>query len=82
MHFGVQGRPRIPVDSRRYAGAFLGAYGAASLEMPPMPITDSEVRSARAGTKTARLYDSGGLYIEVTTSGAKYWRFKYRYAKR
>ena len=26
------------------------------------------------------MFDGGGLYIEVTPSGAKYWRLKYRYA--
>ena len=27
-----------------------------------------------------RLFDGGGLYLEVSPSGAKYWRQKYRYS--
>ena len=38
------------------------------------------VRSAKPGDKTARLFDGGGLYLEVAPSGGKWWRFKYRFA--
>jgi len=45
-----------------------------------MPLTDLAVRSAVPGTKTIRLFDGGGLYLEVAPSGGKWWRLKYRYA--
>lgn len=39
-----------------------------------------KVETAEARDKPYRLFDSGGLYIEVTPAGAKYWRLKYRFA--
>lgn len=45
-----------------------------------MPLTDTAVRNAKPGLKTARLFDGGGLYLEVAPSGGKWWRLKYRFA--
>ena len=43
-------------------------------------LTDSAVRAAKpASGKTTRLYDSGGLYLDITAAGSKGWRLKYRY---
>jgi integrase len=63
-----------------------------------MPLTDTAIRAARpnrkpvgkAGGKSLyetvdgpyKLADGGGLYIEVRTSGAKLWRYRYRVAGR
>ncbi len=44
-----------------------------------MPLTDTAVRRAKPAGKTRRLFDERGLYVEVSTSGGKWWRFKYRY---
>lgn len=41
-------------------------------------LTDSKIRSARPLTKTYKLTDSQGLYLTVSTSGAKLWYFRYR----
>lgn len=43
-------------------------------------LTDLECRKAVAKDKPYRLYDTAGLYLEVTPAGAKYWRLKYRVA--
>ncbi|MBI1732039.1 MAG: integrase arm-type DNA-binding domain-containing protein [Gammaproteobacteria bacterium] len=43
-------------------------------------LTDTAIRNAKPGSKPIRLYDSGGLYLEVSPSGGKWWRFKYRFA--
>jgi integrase len=43
-----------------------------------MPLTDVKVRNAKAGPKPVRLWDSLGLYLEVSPAGGKLWRFKYR----
>ena len=43
-----------------------------------MPLTDTAVRNAKPTDKTKRMYDSGGLYLEVTPKGGKWWRLKYR----
>lgn len=45
-----------------------------------MPLTDIKIRSAKPGPKAYKLFDSGGLYLEVSTTGGKYWRWKYRFA--
>ena len=43
-----------------------------------MPLTDTKIRQAKAGTKPQKLTDGGGLYIEITTQGSKLWRYRYR----
>lgn len=45
-----------------------------------MALTDPAVRNARSGPKPIRLFDGGGLYLEVTPAGGKLWRLKYRFA--
>ncbi|MDB6025865.1 MAG: hypothetical protein JWM68_2088 [Verrucomicrobiales bacterium] len=43
-------------------------------------LKDVTVRSAKPKAKMYRLFDEKGLYLEITPSGGKYWRFKYRFA--
>ena len=42
-------------------------------------LTDTRIRNARPTVKTQRLYDSGGLYLEIAVTGGKLWRVKYRF---
>jgi integrase len=45
-----------------------------------MPIlSESQIRQATPRDKAYKLYDSRGLYLMVSTSGAKLWRFKYHF---
>ena len=44
-----------------------------------MPLTDAQIRSAKPDNKTLKLFDGGGLYLEVAPSGGKWWRLKYRF---
>lgn len=44
-----------------------------------MSLTDTAVRNAKPGEKSIRLFDGGGLYLEVAPSGGKWWRLKYRH---
>jgi len=44
-----------------------------------MPLSDIEVRKAKSTEKRQRLFDGGGLYLEVTPAGGKLWRLKYRF---
>lgn len=46
-----------------------------------MALTDPACKNAKCPTDKprARFSDSGGLYLEVTPSGAKLWRWKYRH---
>jgi integrase len=45
-------------------------------------LTDVAVRNAKPKNKAYKVSDAGGLYLFVQPSGAKYWRWKYRYAGR
>lgn len=45
-----------------------------------MALSDTQVRKAVAGEKNYKLSDSLGLFLLVTTTGFKSWRFKYRFA--
>jgi integrase len=42
-----------------------------------MSLTDLAIRKAEPGTKSYRLYDEKGLYLEIAPAGGKWWRFKY-----
>lgn len=42
-------------------------------------LTDTVVKKAKAAERPVRLYDGGGLYLEVTPNGGKWWRLKYRF---
>jgi integrase len=44
-----------------------------------MPLTDLTIKHAQKAAKTQKLWDGGGLYIEITPAGSKLWRMKYRY---
>lgn len=44
-----------------------------------MPLTNQKILAAKPSTKARRLFDGGGLYVEVAPSGGKWWRLKYRF---
>ncbi|WP_431226749.1 tyrosine-type recombinase/integrase [Burkholderia contaminans] len=44
-----------------------------------MPLTDTAIRNAKPADKPVRLFDGGGLYLEIAPSGGKWWRLKYRF---
>lgn len=44
-----------------------------------MALSDTEIRRSRPGDKPYKLADSGGLYLMVTPSGGKLWRWKFRF---
>ena len=45
---------------------------------PKMKLNARQVETAKPKEKTYKMADGGGLYLEVTTKGSKYWRMKYR----
>ncbi|MEP0941665.1 MAG: integrase arm-type DNA-binding domain-containing protein [Rhizobiaceae bacterium] len=45
-----------------------------------MPLTDTQIRSLKPSTKTAKIADGGGLYLQVNPSGSKLWRMAYRFS--
>jgi integrase len=44
-----------------------------------MALTDTACKQAKPTGKTVRLFDGGGLYLEVSPSGGRWWRLKYRF---
>lgn len=44
-----------------------------------MPLTDTTVRNTKPTNKTLKVFDGGGLYLEVSPKGGKWWRLKYRF---
>ena len=44
-----------------------------------MPLSDTTVRMAKPRPNACKLADGHGLYCEVTPTGSRYWRMKYRF---
>ena len=45
-----------------------------------MPLTELQIKNAKPQLgKTIRLFDARGLYLEVSETGRRWWRLKYRY---
>ena len=44
-----------------------------------MPLTDTFIRNAKPGEKPLRHFDGRGLYLEISPTGGKWWRLKYRF---
>lgn len=43
-----------------------------------MALTNVSIQSAKPKDKPYKLFDGGGMYLEVAPSGSKWWRLKYR----
>ena len=43
-----------------------------------MPLSDTAIRGAKPGTKSAKLTDGGGLYLLIRPDGSRWWRWDYR----
>ena len=44
-----------------------------------MPLTNTAIRTAKPSNKPFRLFDERGLYLEVSPTGGKWWRLKFRF---
>lgn len=44
-----------------------------------IPLSEMKVQKVKSKDKTVTLFDGGGLFLMVTPSGGKLWRFKYRF---
>lgn len=42
-----------------------------------MSLSDTAIRNAKPRDKRYKIYDSGGLFMIITPSGGKWWRFRY-----
>ena len=44
-----------------------------------MALSNTAILNAKPSEKPYKLYDSDGLFMQVTPNGGKWWRFKYRF---
>jgi integrase len=42
-------------------------------------LTDTAIKKCKPKDKAYRVFDSGGMYLEVSPAGGRWWRFKYRF---
>ncbi|MCL2789862.1 MAG: integrase arm-type DNA-binding domain-containing protein [Desulfobulbus sp.] len=42
------------------------------------PLTVTQVNNAKPRTKMYKMFDGGGLFLQVNPSGGKHWKMKYR----
>ena len=42
-------------------------------------LVDINIRKAKAREKAYKLFDGGGLFIQIEPTGNKLWRFRYRF---
>ncbi len=43
-------------------------------------LTPTRINNAKAKARRYKLSDVGGLFVEVSTTGQKTWRYRYRFA--
>ena len=44
-----------------------------------IPLSDMKIQKAKSKDKPVTLFDGGGLFLMITPTGGKLWRFKYRF---
>jgi hypothetical protein len=42
------------------------------------PLSDAAIRNAKPGANPIKLFDGGGLYVLIKSSGSRLWKMKYR----
>lgn len=47
--------------------------------VPPMPLSDLQIRKAKQRDKPYKVADGLGLFLQINPSGSKLWRMKYRF---
>ena len=47
-----------------------------------MPLTDIQCKNAKPKDRSYKIFDGGGLYLEVLPTGKRLWRLKYYYLKK
>src|SRR3546814_4733480 len=73
--------PGVPLHPANRGGICGGTFGDIGLRGASMDkLTATAIRNAKPADKPVRLFDGRGLYLEVTPTGRRYWRLKYRYA--
>lgn len=58
-------------------GVLLGLGTPYESKVPLMPLTDAKLRAAKPADKPYKLFDTNGLFVKITPSGSKLWRFRF-----
>ena len=63
-----------------------GIAGGITTELAPdyprqvnMKLSTQQINHTKPSSKAIRLFDGNGLYLEISPSGNKHWRQKYRF---
>ncbi len=72
--------PKHTMKGGTFGGRLMPPKIGAPRQGEAMPLTDLQAKKAAPKEKPYRLTDGGGMYLEVTPSGGRYWRLKYRFA--
>lgn len=43
------------------------------------PLTNLAIRKAKATERAQKIFDGGGLYLEISPKDSRWWRLKYRF---
>ena len=44
-----------------------------------MFLSDKQIRTRKPSASVQKLFDGGGLFLQVMPSGGRWWRFRYRF---
>ncbi|MCG7399706.1 tyrosine-type recombinase/integrase [Caballeronia zhejiangensis] len=69
----------LVVRQPNVAALFLVQHSTAVERSARRALTDVAIKSAKPRDRSYRLYDTGGLYLELFPNGSKLWRWKYRF---
>lgn len=80
----VQKEPAKSNKIQGVSGVYIAVHAPPLVEIPPMALTDTAIRTAKPKDKPYKLGDEKGLFLLVHPQKdgkkcSKYWRFKYRY---
>ncbi len=68
-------------QTRGIAGG-ISVYTPCDAPNGAMPLTEAAIRALKPAGKPRRVADERGLYLEVSVTGSKLWRYKYRFEGR
>ena len=74
--FCVDGNTFTP---NKFGGILGGRLTIYRITCPKMKLTNTSCSNSKPKDKTYKMADGGGMYLEITPSGGKLWRLKYRF---
>ena len=78
VYFTVHKELTRAIDIWGQLGAILGVNAQYRWRVALISLSNTAIHSARPSEKAKKMFDGGGLYLEVAPRGGKWWRLKYR----